>query len=208
MKLPAFLRRILGEPDPSPVLSPVTTEPIPSPPPSTTPGPVTPVPSRPANPSQIPLGPALAALINNPKLLPDPVFPKEGYLQAFARGFFQHLLRESKRESAIERIQVTKNDRHMTSLLADGFGFWAIDLEAISDRGVLGKDEFAGRVREPIRRPPPELAAVAVEQHILDRGVARIQINDGPILPGGAQVCSLKTIGWYVATLMVPKRVP
>ena len=181
---------------------------MPAPPPSAASAPATPAVRISANPNQVPLDPALTELISNPKLLADPVFPKDGYLEAFARGFFQHLLRQSNRENAIERIQTTSNNRHMTTLLAEGFGFWAIDLDAVSDSGVLGKDEFIGRVRERIRRPPPGLAAVAVEQHILDRGVARIQINDGPTLVGGAQVCSLKTVGWYVAALMIPKGVP
>ena len=146
----------------------------------------------------------LADMLAKPEFLTDSVFPKDDYLRAFATGFFRNILRQSNKLELIERIHVSKPHPQRATLRAEHLGFWAIDLE-IQWRGVSGKEEFVSRVRKPIRRPPPELAAVAVEQHILAKGVVTIQIEDEPPVAGEYQVCKLRTIGWYVAALMVPR---
>lgn len=150
----------------------------------------------PSQPHEPPIDPALAAMIEKPQLLVDPVFPPAGYLEVFGRAVFQQLLTEGQRSDALDRIRTTASTPQMVTFVAAPYGFWAIDLDVSSDRGVLGRSVFVDRVRDSIRRPPPQLAAVACEQHILARGVARIQISDGAKLAGGcAQVCSLRTVG-------------
>ena len=62
-------------------------------------------------------------------------------------------------------------------------GFWAIDFEEKSDRGVSGRDNFLNRVKDPIRRPPANIAAfIKSEQHILTQGVVKIQIAEKPFV--------------------------
>jgi len=83
---------------------------------------------------------------------------------------------------------------------------WTIDFAEISN-GVSGKTEFLDRVKEQIRRPPPHLSSFAVEQHIIARGVVKIQVaGDSPGLSGQYQICDLKTVGWYVAVLVSPRK--
>lgn len=159
-------------------------------------------------PNPAPLDPELVALLEKPHFPADPAFPKENYLQAFGRGAFQQLLIRSNQSDAVARIAPTTVTAQMVMFMASPFGFWAIDLDVRSEQGVLGRDEFIGRVRDPIRRPPAQLASVVCEQHIQARGVTKIQVADGPGIPERYQVCSLKTIGWYAAVLMLPQPSP
>lgn len=61
------------------------------------------------------------------------------------------------------------------------------------------------QVKEPIRRPPANMAAFTMGQHLLSHGVIKIQIAEGPSFPGEYEVCRLKTIGWYAAQLVSSK---
>lgn len=151
-----------------------------------------------------PLAEDLAELLAKPTLVPDPVFPKEGYLEAFGGAAFRQLLVQFDNPKLVEHIQLMNTNQQIAMFSADGFGFWAIDLDAHSERGVSGRDEFIARVKVPIRRPPPSMAAFAVEQHILARGVAKIQIEDEPPVPGLYQICRVKVVGWYLAALVSP----
>ena len=164
-------------------------------------------------PTQLPPVPAPsndqspAEMLEQPQFFVEPVFPRQNYLQAFATIWFRQILVQSKKEKLIEHVQVSSANEQMVMLIAvvGSLGFWAIDLEHTSARGVSGREEFLDRVKEPVRRPPPQLAAVVAEQHILAKGVAKIQI-EGELLAGGkGQLCPLKTIGWYVAQLMIPR---
>jgi hypothetical protein len=146
-----------------------------------------------------------ADMLAQPPLLPDPVFPPANYLAAFGMHFFQALVRNWQRPELIPQIAASGGTRQMVMLLAGGLGFWAFDFEEKSDRGVSGRDEFLDRVKEPIRRPPAHLAAFTVEQHLVARGVLRIQLGGGDSLPGQYEICQLKTLGWYVAQLVSPK---
>ena len=147
----------------------------------------------------------LADMLAKPPLLPDPVFPKKNYLQAFSAGFFQMLLKQWQKPELIPQITPSGSTRQMVMLRVGFLAFWTFDFEEKSDRGVSGRDEFLDRVKEPIRRPPPEIAAFTMEQHLLSHGVLQIQTADGPSLPGEYQVCKLKTIGWYSAQLVSSK---
>ena len=93
----------------------------------------------------------------------------------------------------------------MVMLRVGWLAFWAFDFEEKSERGVSGRDEFLDRVKEPIRRPPPHMAAFTMEQHLVARGVLKIQIGGGESVPGQYEICQLKTLGWYVAQLVSPK---
>jgi hypothetical protein len=106
----------------------------------------------------------------------------------------------------IDHVRVMNTNPQMAMLIAQPLGFWAIDLEVTSERGVTGRDKFLSRVRETIRRPPPGMASFTMEQHLLAKGVVKIQIEDKPPVPGEYQICKLKTIGWYVARMVAPKR--
>jgi hypothetical protein len=144
-------------------------------------------------------------MLENPPLLPDPVFPKENYLRVFGTNFFQELLRQWQKPELIPQITSHGATRQMIMLRVGWMAFWAFDFEEKSEQGVSGRDEFRDRVKEPIRRPPANMAAFTMEQHLLARGVFKIQIAEGPALPGEYQICKLKTIGWYAARLVSAK---
>jgi len=152
-----------------------------------------------------PLDLELTVMLEKPHFLVDPVFPKDSYLQAVASSVFPQVLTEMDAAALIKSIRGSQSSPQMAMLMAQSVGCWAIDLDEISRHGVTGRDEFISRVREPIRRPPPALAALAAEQHLVKRGVVQIQIDDGPSVPGQYQLCTLKTVGWYVATIVPPK---
>ena len=146
-----------------------------------------------------------AEMLANPPLLPDPVFPKENYLQVFSMSFFQMLLRQWQKPELIPQIVSSGGTRQMVMLRVGWLAFWAFDFEEKSEQGVSGRDEFLDRVKEPIRRPPANMAAFTMEQHLLSQGVIKIQIAEGPSFPGEYEACRLKTIGWYAAQLISPK---
>lgn len=146
-----------------------------------------------------------ADMLAQPPLLPNPVFPPGNYLAAFGMHFFQVLLRNWQRPELIPQITASGGTRQMVMFQVGGVGFWAFDFEEKSNRGVSGKDEFLDRVKEPIRRPPPEMATFTVEQHILARGALKIQVGGADSLPGKYEICQLKTIGWYAAQMISPK---
>lgn len=150
----------------------------------------------------------LADLLAKPFFVVDPVFPKSGYLAAYAHVAFRQILTNSNLTELIGQIQVSSSTDQMVMLMARSQGFWAIDLDIASPRGVTGREEFVGRVRDPIRRPPPEVATIVAEQHILARGVSKIQIEGKPVANGGAMICPVKTIGWYYANILFPRDAP
>jgi len=195
MKLPDFLKRLFSGSEPSSSQQPerqlhgTTRAHIPDA----------------TKPDNVPADVALAKMLENPEFLADPVFKKENYLQSFGSGIFRQLLKQLNKQELIERMQVSNVNEQMAVLMAGGFCCWAIDLNTSSANGVIGREEFLSRVSQPIRRPPPEMAAFTVEQHILAMGVAKIQIEDQPAVPGEYQICKLKTIGWYVAALASPQ---
>jgi hypothetical protein len=144
-------------------------------------------------------------VLAKPQLLADPVFPTENYLQALASGIFPRILRQLKAEALAGQVRVMKADSQMVMLIAQMVGFWAIDFEVASSRGVMGRDEFLWRVKEPILRPPPEMRAFTAEQHIIVKGVVQIQVQNQPPSSKEYQICKLRTVGWYVARLVSPK---
>ena len=113
-----------------------------------------------------------AEMLKKPKFLAGPVFPKEHYLQSFGAHVFRQILAQFNKQELIGRLQVSNANQQMAMLMADGLGFWAIDLEVSSEQGVTGREEFLSRVSQPIRLPPAEMAAFTAEQHILAKGVA------------------------------------
>lgn len=146
-----------------------------------------------------------ADMVAKPPLLPDPVFPAANYLPVFGLSHFQVLLRHWRRPELVPQIAASGGTRQMVMLRAGWLAFWAFDFEEKSEHGVSGRDEFLDRVKEPIRRPPAHMAAFTVEQHLVSRGVLKIQISGGASLPGEYEVCPLKTVGWYVAQMISPK---
>ncbi|MBL9173691.1 MAG: hypothetical protein JNL10_09170 [Verrucomicrobiales bacterium] len=148
----------------------------------------------------------LAQMLANPPLFPDPVFPKTDYLPAFGRDFFGRLLTAWGKPESVAEISDSGSSPQMVMLRVGWLAFWAFDFGEKSRRGVDGREEFLSRVKEPIRRPPPEMAALVMEQHLVARGVLNIQISEGPDLKGEYEICKLKTIGWYAAELVMPPR--
>src|SRR5262249_10272077 len=145
------------------------------------------------------------AALAKPHLLPDPVFPKENYLQMLGSGLFPRVLRQMNAGQLAEQVRLMKADSQMVMLIAETVGFWAIDFEVISARGVKGREEFLWRLKDPILRPPPEMRAFTAEQHIIVKGVLQIQVQDQPPSSKEYQICKLRTVGWYVARLVSPK---
>jgi type VI secretion system ImpB/VipA family protein len=105
----------------------------------------------------------------------------------------------------IPQITAAGGSLQMVMLRAGWVAFWAFDFEEKSNQGLTGRDEFLDRVKEPIRRPPANMAAFTMEQHLLAHGVIRVQIAAGPSVPGQYEMCGLKTIDWYAAQLVSPK---
>lgn len=93
----------------------------------------------------------------------------------------------------------------MAAVLTGRLGFWAFDLDAPAINGVTVRDEFLSRTKEKVRKPPPSMATFTAEQRIVIKGVVRIQVEDGRGLPGQYEICQLKTIGWYLAEIIMPQ---
>ena len=141
------------------------------------------------------------AMLAQPPLLPDPVFPAASYLADFSMNYFQMLLRHWQRPELVSQIAASGGTRQMVMLRVGWLAFWAFDFEAKSERGVSGRDEFLDRVKEQIRRPPPHMAAFTMEQHLVARGVLKIQIGGGDSVPGQSmKYANRKTLGWRGAT--------
>jgi hypothetical protein len=153
----------------------------------------------------VPVNLQLKEMFEKPQFIADPVFPKDNYLQTFGTSCFRQILAQSGKRELVEQVRVAKVNQQMAMLVAGSLGFWAIDIDIRSQLGVSGKDEFLSRANESIRRPPPEMAAFTAEQHILARGVVKIQIEDEPRVAEQYQICKLKIIGWYVAALVSPR---
>ena len=152
-----------------------------------------------------PIAKQFADMLAKPPVLPDPVFPPENFLAAFGRHFFQALLETWQRHDLVPQIADGGCNRQKAMFLVGWLGFWAFDFEEKWDNGRTVKDQFLDCVKEPIRRPPANMAAFTVEHHLVARGVLRIQIGGGPSLPGQYEICQLKTLGWYVAQMVSPK---
>src|SRR3974390_308546 len=150
-----------------------------------------------------------AAMLEKPPLLPDPVFPKASYLHNFAMKCFSQLILGWRQPELVKQITLKDADRRRVMLLVGWTGFWAFDFDEKSDRGVSGRDEFLNRVKDPILRPPANMAAFTAEHHILAKGVIKVQISEKPLLvpplPGGYELATLKTIGWYAAQIVTPR---
>ncbi len=159
-------------------------------------------PRLPVEAAKVSPAPHLAAMLDKPQFLADPVFPKENYLQSFGMGFFRKFLADQNQQPLIEHVRVVNADSQMAMLMTASLGFWAIDLEVKSGHGNLGRDEFVSRVALPIRRPPPGFPGM--EQHILASGVVTIQIEEEPPHTKEYQICQKRTVGWYVAGLKSP----
>ena len=148
-------------------------------------------------------------MLEKPALLPDPVFPRANYLRDFAVIFFSKLCLGWQKPELVEQITFAGGNRQMVMLRASWIGFWAFDFDEKSDRGVSGREEFLDRVKDPIRRPPANMAAFTSEQHILTQGVIKIQIAEKPLLvpplSGGYELAMLRSIGWYAAQIVPSK---
>jgi hypothetical protein len=165
--------------------------------PTQPPAPSTPPPLP--QPAPTPLEPDLAKVLEKPQFVEDPVFKTENYLATFGANLFQQLLAQSDGAVLAEAVMMLKEtDPGMAVFRAAGVGFWAIDLEARLKHGVTGREEFISRVQHLPRRPPPEMAASTCEQHIMAKGVARIQVHHEYLGKGAAEICDLKTVGWYM----------
>lgn len=156
-------------------------------------------------PSKPVAGSNLDEMIKGAQLLPEPVFRKDGYLGEFSILMFRNALTEMKCEDLAAQVRASNSDGRMASVLAGGMGFWAFDLEATDANGVAVRDEFVSRTKDAARKPPPGIAAFTAEQRIVAKGVTRIQIEEGPVLPGQYEICRLKAIGWYIAEVILPK---
>lgn len=103
------------------------------------------------------------------------------------------------------QVRASNSDGRMAVVRTGRLGFWAFDLDAPEVNGVNVRSEFLSRTKEKVRKPPPSLAAFTTEQRIVTKGVVRIQVEDGRGLPGQYEICQLKTIGWYLAEIVIPK---
>jgi len=143
-------------------------------------------------------------LLPEPDFLPDPVFPKENYLESVGVFLFRKMLFEMNVPQLIDQMRKVNASQQVAMFIAESVGFWAIDLDVTSDCGITGRQEFASRIREPIRRPPVGMATFAAEQEIVAKGVVQIQVEHeiGPTRQ--YELCQLRTIGWYAARLISP----
>ena len=146
----------------------------------------------------------LERMLARSRCMAEPVLSVDGYLSAFGWGYFKAILAKERPELC-EKIQVSQASDQIVELTAANIGFWAIDLDVkLRKKGLTGLEEFEARVREPIRRPPPELAAVILGQHILSKDVVRILIGDQCSELDVNQIRHVRRIGWYLAELVAP----
>lgn len=158
-----------------------------------------------ASPNKPVTGSNLDEMIKGAQLLPEPVFRKGGYLGEFSISMFRHQLIGMKREDLAEQARSSNSDGRTATVRAGTMGFWAFDLELPDATGVAVRNEFVSRTKDVVRKPPASIAAFTAEQRIVAKGVTRIQIEEGPALPGQFEICRLKAIGWYLAEIVLPK---
>lgn len=149
----------------------------------------------------------MEALVNAPAFLTDPVLPSDHSGPELGRLVFRAVLEQIGRSDLIDQIRVTNDSPGLSSLIASGAACWVIDLDHVHDNGISGRDDFLHRVREPVRRPPPAMAHLAAEQHIISAGAHRVQVerNDTDEKNAPYKSCDLKAFGWYVAALKTPE---
>ena len=133
--------------------------------------------------------PVPESLLANPTLFGAATFELKGALSSFGEMLFRSII-EQHFPGLTSGISAVKSDLQMCSLRAGGLLLFAFDLA----HAETSKD-FCDRVREPIRRPPPELAAVAATQRILAHGVYRIKARPSR---WRSDLVSLD-VGWYLA---------
>jgi hypothetical protein len=102
----------------------------------------------------------------------------------------------------LDQMRKVNASPQVAMFIAESVGFWAIDLDVTSDCGITGRQEFASRIREPIRRPPVGLETFAMEQHIIVKGVVEVQVEHEIGTTRQYELCQLRTIGWYAARLI------
>ncbi len=143
----------------------------------------------------------------NPPLLPDPVFPHEGYLALVTRGFLAAVLHQNGQpESVLQHARVHFSDSCSTCVGVGNIVGWAFELAANSPTGTTGRDVFLKRVEERIREQDTP-HTVGLRERLLGRGALRIQIESEahpPQPPHEYQICKLVDVGYYVAELVLP----
>lgn len=83
-----------------------------------------------------------------------------------------------------------------------------ININLLRQLGVTSTLELGplpGTIQYDGRRSGQGMAAFTAEQRIVINGAVRIQVEDGRGLPGQSKICQLKTIGWYLAEIMMPQ---
>ena len=147
------------------------------------------------------------ALLEKPPLFHDPVFPKENYLEPFAKLMYAKVLMDFQQPERARVIETNKVERHKVTLLAGNIIFFAFDFEEKSERGATGREIFLDRVKGQIYRLPVPPQVPAYAHQIVAKGVFNIQTATGESLPGVCEVCKLKTIGWVRREFGSPENV-
>ena len=144
-------------------------------------------------------------ILADPATVPASVFPRETFLEDFLGPLARSLLHKSGMDSLAEELEVERENERMATAFVGGFLFFALDLDHVAEDGSTGREEFIERAGQDVRKPPPELAELAAEQVILERGALRILVDDGtPRQPGEPDVVGVRLVGWYLAQPRIP----
>jgi hypothetical protein len=133
-------------------------------------------------------------LIREPRPVPEPFFSEQDALTDFGHFLFSAISRQNFPDANLELQVMSSNKTHMRSFRAGGLLFFTFD---VTD--PQGAEEFCSRVREPVRRPPPEMASFAASQRILGHDVCRISLKTS------VGTNATLDVGWYFAVAEMPR---
>ncbi len=156
--------------------------------------------------ASLPVDEELEGMLKSPRLQLEPVYPKAGYLFAFAGGILFEALKAAGQQAEPADVQRAFEDGCSLCLRCRNLVAWAFDLDARNERSESGRSNFVSQAAFP-KKKQPATDGVTVVQQILVRGVSEIMVEkescpERP--PHFYQVLLRKKIGWLVAGLMPP----
>jgi hypothetical protein len=144
-------------------------------------------------------------LLANPRIMAEPVFSREHYLNHVTCGIFGHFLRHTNHPpAAIKLIREMYRDDCSLCVKTGIFVAWGFDLDRAGQAGGNGRETFIQKARPP---EIPIASSTQIQEQVLGRDVVRIQVKPAVTTlksPPEAQIIQSKDIGWYVAALILP----
>lgn len=168
------------------------------------------VPSRSLSEAEAQADPELLQLIENPRLLADPTFPADSYLEVLGNALFSAFLLNAEKPELIEKVIVELKEKYRIRLGVGNITLWLYDFDLKDEFGLVsGKEEFLLVAKLPRTFLPDIVASSSIRslrEHIIGRNVAQITVSKEVMGGGRFERCDLKTIGYYFGRLELPNR--